>query len=145
MGESEVEVAQSVQMVIQVLIHAGFIVNLKKSELTPTQDLVYIGARFRMDLGRLYLPELRIQVLIACVGSFSRVGEYKPACQFLRLLVLMAVTLQSVAYAHLHLRPIQWYLKWLWTAATHKLQHPVFVNREVVHALSWWLDRQNLS
>ena len=57
-GESEVEAAQSVQETIQVRIHAGFIVNLKKSELALTQDLVYIGARFHMDLGRLYLPEI---------------------------------------------------------------------------------------
>ena len=77
--------------------------NLKKSELISTQDLVYIGARFWMDLDRLYLPELRIQALITCVGSFSRVGAYKPAHQFLRLLGLMAATLQSVEYAHLHL------------------------------------------
>ena len=95
MGESEVDVAQSVQMTIQVLVHAGFVVNLKKSKLTPTQDLVYIRARFWMDLGRLYLPELRIQALIACVGSFSRVGEYKPAHHFLKLLGLIVATLRQ--------------------------------------------------
>ena len=66
MGKSE-EVAQSVQKTIQVLAQAGFVVNLKKSELVPTQDLVYIGVRFWTDLGRLYFPELRIQVLITCV------------------------------------------------------------------------------
>ena len=94
-------VAKSVQKTIQVLIQAGFVVNLKKSKLVPTQDLVYIGARFRMDLSRLYLPHVRIQTLITCVGSFSRLGAYKPAHQFLRLQGLMAATLQSVEYAHL--------------------------------------------
>ena len=33
--------------------------NLKKSQLIPTQDLVYIGAWFLMDLRRLYLPEIQ--------------------------------------------------------------------------------------
>ena len=98
-----------------------------------------------MDLCRLYLPELRIQALIGCVRSFSRDGEYKPAHQFLRLLGLMAATLQSMEYAHLHLQPIQWYLKCLWTAATYGLHHPVFVNRKFVHTLSWWLHTQHLS
>ena len=56
-GDSEVEAAQSVQETLQVLIHTRFVVNLKKSELAPTQDLVYIGAMFRTDLARLYLPE----------------------------------------------------------------------------------------
>ena len=59
-GDSEVEVAQFVQKTIQVLVQAGFVVNLKKSKLAPTQDLVHIGARFSMDLGRLYLPEILI-------------------------------------------------------------------------------------
>ena len=55
LGESPREIEQSVQITLQVLTRAGFIVNLKKSNLVPTQDLVYIGARFRMDLRRVYL------------------------------------------------------------------------------------------
>ena len=71
-GDFEVEAAQSVQETLQVLIHARFVVNLK-SELVPTQHLVYIGAWFRTDLGRLYLPEVWIQTLTACTRSFSKV------------------------------------------------------------------------
>ena len=92
-GDSEVEVALSVKRTIQVLVHAGFIVNLKKSELAPTQELVYIRARFHLDVGRLYLPEIRIQALTTCVRSFSKVGAYTPANQYLSLLGLMAATL----------------------------------------------------
>ena len=136
-GDSKVQATQSVQKTIQVLIHAGFVMNLKKSELAPTQDLVYIGAYLRMDLDQLYLPETRIQALTACVRSFFKLGAYRPAHQFLSLLGLIATTLQSVEYAHLHMRPIQWYLKQQWTRTTHVLQHPIFVNKDLVHALLW--------
>ena len=71
-GDSGVEATQSTQETFQVLIHAGFIVNLKKSELAPTQDLVYMGAWCCTDLGRLYLPEKLIQALTACARSFSK-------------------------------------------------------------------------
>ena len=57
----------------------------------------------------------------------------------------MAATLQSVEYTHFHMRPILWYLKQHWASATHGLRHPIFMNRDIVHALSWWLDRQHLS
>ena len=144
-GDSEVEAAQSIQETLQFLIHAGFIVNLKKSELAPTQDLVYIGARFCMDLGRLYLPETRIQALTTCARSFSTVGAYRPAHQFLSLQGLMAATLQSLEYAHLHMRPIQWYLIQRWTHATHGLYYLVFVNKDLVYSLLWWFDRHHLS
>ena len=89
-----------------MLTRAGFIVNLKKLNLTPTQDLVHIGARFPTDLGRLYLQEDQVDGLLALVRSFFRVGQYKPALLFLSLLGLMAATLPSVEYAHLHMHPI---------------------------------------
>ena len=139
MGESEVEVAQSVQMTIQVLVHAGFVENLLKSKLTPMQDLVYIGATFRMDLGRLYLPELRIQAFIACVRSFSRVGEYKPAHQSLRVLELMAASLQSVCSPSHATHPVV--SQAALDCGNSQVAVSRFVNREVGHALSWWLDR----
>ena len=84
---------------------------LMKSDLTPTQDLVYIGARFQMDLGRVYLPEDRIKGLLALVRSFAKVGQYVPALFYLSLLGLMAANLQLVEYAHFCIQPIQWYLK----------------------------------
>ena len=81
--------------------------NIKNSYLTPSQDLVYIGSRFHMDLGRVYLPEDRTEELIALVRSFSRVRQYVSALCFLSLLGFMASTLQLVEYAHLRMHPIQ--------------------------------------
>ena len=99
LGESSREVEQSVLTTLQVLTQAGFIVNLKKCDLAPTQDLVYIGDRFWTDLGRVYLPQDRDEGLLALVRSFAKVGQF------------MAAMLQSVEYTHLHMYPIQWYLK----------------------------------
>ena len=39
-----------------------------------------------MDLGRVYLPENRIDCLLALVRSFSKIGQYKTALLFLGLL-----------------------------------------------------------
>ena len=137
MGDPKVVICQSIQKTVQVLVQAGFVVNLKKSELVPIQDMVYIGARFRMDLGRLYLLEIWSQALITCIRSFSKVGAYKPVLQ---LLELMAAMLQLVEYAH-H----QWYLKQCWSYRTHGLHHSIFVSKDLVCTLLWWLDRQHLS
>ena len=74
-------------------------------------DLVYIGARFGTDRGKVYLPEDRIEGLLALVRSLAKVRQYVSALFYLSLLCLMAATLQSVKYAHLHICPIQWYRK----------------------------------
>ena len=141
-GDSPLEVTESVEKTIQVLTQAGFIVNLKKCDLSTPKNLLYIGVRI---CTRLYLSESRIQILIACVQSFSKVGMYKPAHLFLSLLELMAATLQLVEYAHLHMSPIQWYLKWHWNHVTHGLCHPVFVMKDRVLTLRWWTERNHVS
>ena len=92
---------------------------------------MYIGARFHMNLGRLYLLEIWINRLLALVKSFSKVGVYKPVLIFLSLLGLMAATLQSVEYAHLCMRTIQWYLKCCWNHITHTLHHQIFVSKDL--------------
>ena len=56
LGESPHEEEQSILMSLQVHTRAGFIVNLKKSDLTPAQDLD-LGAKFQMGLSNVYLPE----------------------------------------------------------------------------------------
>ena len=63
---------------------------LKKSELAPTQDLVYIGANFCTDLGRLYLPETWIQALT--ISTFVYGLGYRLAARF--QLLLLALVLQ---------------------------------------------------
>ena len=64
-----------------------------------------------MDLAWIFLPKDRKDALISCIRSFCQAGSYKPAHQFLHLLGLMVVTLLVMPYAHVHMRPLQWYLK----------------------------------
>ena len=49
-----------------------------------------------MDWGKVYLPEDRIDGLLAMVSFFSKVRQYKTALLFPGLLSLMAATLQLV-------------------------------------------------
>jgi len=56
---------EGVQLALKYLTQAGFILNIKKSDLVPTQDLVYIGGRFRTNLGQVFLPENRATALIS--------------------------------------------------------------------------------
>ena len=43
----------------------------------------------------------------------------------------MVATLQSVEYAYLHMRPIQWYLKQRWNHITHGLRHKILVSEDL--------------
>ena len=93
----------------------------------------------------MYLPEDRIDGLLAMVSSFSKVGQYKTALLFLGLLGLMAATLQLVEYAHLHMCPIQWYLKRRWNPITHELRYRILVSRALDQVLQCWSVKEHLS
>ena len=43
----------------------GWVINVEKSNLVPTQCLDFIGATFRTDLGRAFMPQDRRDVLVA--------------------------------------------------------------------------------
>jgi len=49
---------------LRTLLNLGFMINLPKSMLTPSQDFVYIGVRFHTAQGLMYPPEDRIEKIL---------------------------------------------------------------------------------
>ena len=122
---------------------AGFIVNLRKSHLTPTQDLVFLGARLQTHLGRISLPQEKAASIVSLVMSFRTDQEYT-ARQWLRLLGVMAATIPTVHIARLRMRPVQWYFHSQWNSSRQSLLFKVGVTPQVHRHLEWWTDIQNL-
>ena len=130
LGESPREVEQSVQVMTQ----AGFIVNLKKYNLAPTQDLVYIGAI-------LYRPRQGIPPR----GQDRETPYPSPIlCQGQTLLTSPPLPespsphggqLQSVEYAHLHMRPHPVVPEVTMDHITHGLHLKIIVNKDLYQAL----------
>ena len=144
-GNSPQAVLDSLRLTIQVLTCAGYILNVLKSDLTPSQDLVFIGGRFVTLRGMVFLPEDRRDAMIKVVRVFLRVGTLIKARQWLQLLGYMAATISTVALARLRMRPIQWHLKRGWKSASRDLEYPIMVTLALVPSISWWTDPSNLS
>ena len=142
-GDSPEQVYYVLRLAIAAFTHAGFLINVKKSDLVPTQDLVYIGGRFRTDLGLVFLPEDRKVAMIRVIKSFARVGSMHPARAWLQILGLMAATLSVVKLARLHMRPIQWHVKDHWSSK--EFSQPILVTNQVYQDLLWWTVYDNLS
>ena len=142
-GDSPQEVQQAVLMTMQVLMHAGFIINLKKSDLVPTQELVYIGALLSPLKGQVLLPVDRRAALIRALSSFSRVGALHSTRLWMQVIGLMAATIQCVPDARLRMRPIQWHVKNRWTSGS--FDQLIMVTCKVREALLWWTCPLNLA
>lgn len=149
-GTSPQATLDALSLTIQVLTCAGFILNVKKSDLTPTQDLVFIGGRFKTAEGTVFLPEDRRVALIRVVHSFLKPGVLFRVRAWLQLLGFMAATIPLVQYAHLRMRPIQWFVKEALKKAPIEdrwtdFDFPICVKRTLLPALIWWTRTDNLS
>lgn len=140
---SRAELRCHVELVSSTLQSLGFLINWKKSEPVPTQDLTFVGGEFNTREGLVRLPMDRCRTIIRCAQLFRKVGLYRPAFLHLRLLGLMAATLDVVPLARLYMRPLQWQVKWGW-ARQNGLRAQVLTTREMAQSVEWWTRLPNL-
>ena len=69
-AKSEAKLASQMTLVKQVFSQAGFIINVKKSSMTPSQDMVFIGARIQSSKNLVSLPPERAVKVAALASSF---------------------------------------------------------------------------
>ena len=133
----------AVELVIKTLLSAGFVINLKKSEMEPTQDLVYIGGHFRTDLGVVLPPQDRILKLQGLLKPILP-GIKVTAHYVLRILGVMASMIQVVMEARLHMRHLQLFLLSRWRPVRDSLWKMVTIPDSVIEDVNWWLESSNL-
>ena len=138
------QLIQAVHTSQDVLMQAGFIINVKKSHLTPVQRLKFLGLELDSTVAAAFLPEDRAQQIVQCTKYFSEVGMYRPVQLYLRLLGLMAASLLTIPNARLYMRPIQIYLNSQRDARIHGLQYPVMVPKRLLPIMKWWSNLDNL-
>jgi hypothetical protein len=142
-GKSTGQVKVALNHLVHVFLQAGFILNVKKSDPIPSQDLVYLGARFLTKQGTVNLPPARKEALLVVLKEFGKVGRYLPALKFLRLLGVLTATIEVVKFGRFHMRPIQFYLKQRWNARMG-FMYPILVTNKLPPLLAWWQNTNNL-
>ena len=104
---------QHIQDLVKICQELGWLVNLEKSELEPTQIFDFVGYQFDLRAGRVRPTPDRWQNLQDKIADILSL----PACpvrQFMSLIGLLTATEKQVHLGRLHMRPIQWHLKNNW-------------------------------
>ena len=97
------------EMVIQFFLNLGFLISWKKSELTPSQNFLFLGEHYRTDLGLIFPPEEKIVSLCQRILLYQH-SQFVIARQFSQLLGFLNSLAEVVPLGHLHIRPLQFYL-----------------------------------
>ena len=105
--------ARDVQKLLNLIEKLGWIVNLKKSELKPTQDLEFLGYRFNLPEGLVYPNQKKLDKLrILAVSIFQ--GLSTTPRKLMSQIGVMAYMEKTVPLGRIHMRPFQWFLKTNW-------------------------------
>ncbi|VDI82662.1 Hypothetical predicted protein [Mytilus galloprovincialis] len=143
-NQSSLMLVQDREIVLNLLVKLGFIINLKKSSLTPTQKITYIGALFHLDLGIVMPTQERVLKLQKTVKVMN-LKKHATARDFLHLLGIMASCIEMIPYARLHMRPIQIYLLSHWRPTSQNLELNVPITQYLKSHLIWWSDTANIT
>ena len=133
---------QHTQTLLDLCRELGWVVNMTKSELVPTQVFNFVGYRFDLISGRVLPTQDRWQALQEKL-RFIKSRPRCTVCQFMSLIGLLTTTEKQVSAGRLHMRPLQWHLKKNWHVP-EVLEKVIPVPQPLHPHLDWWLDENNV-
>ena len=120
----------------------GWVVNLKKSELTPQQDFNFVGYRFDLLTGRVLPTQDRWTTLQQNL-HFIEDRNCGTVRQFTFLIGLLTATEKQIWSGRLHMQPIQWHVKCHWHVP-ESLEKVIPLPPSLHPDLDWWLNESNV-
>lgn len=130
-------------LLLAVVRHLDFVVNLDKSELVPMQRFVFMGITFNLVAGRVYPTEDNVQIVLEApvllLGSTSL-----PARQWLSILGVLGSQDNLIPLGRMGLRPLQWHLQDHWNQVWELLDTHVPVPPQLLPAVQWWTQSERL-
>ena len=144
LGESQQECLERTSFVIHVLQNLGWIINLDKSNLQPSQSVIYLGAHLDFVRGCARpTPERVTAISLAANRLLARRSHL--ARFWLRFLGLAASLVEILPYCRLYMRPIQFHLLRHFSPSRDPLSLSVPLSQDLVPFLKWWTLHTNLS
>ena len=130
------------EVILSFLSRLGYLINKKKSNLVPTQDIIYIRGRHCLDKGIVMPTPERIVKLRSAV--ISLLGEKVSARQYLQTLGLIASCIEIIPNARLQMRPIQLHSLYWWKPVSRDLEMTIPESHHLKEHPSWWLQEANI-
>ena len=139
---SKEECHSQTQALLSLVKDLGFVVNLKKSELHPSQRFDFLGYHFLLDLALVKPTQDRWTKLQEMFHRLSKKSVIS-ARTLMSTIGLLASTEKTVKLGRMHMRPFQWHLKNHWKYPM-PLDTPFPWNQKMIRHGEWWLDQQNV-
>ena len=134
-GRSREECAAHVQTALSLLLRVGFLVNLPKSSLIPSQDFRFLGFMWDTVLGKRYIDEERRSSIVARAAAAAVAASM--TCHRLQVLLgHLTSVVPAIPLVRLHSRFLQWDLNAVYKSEADA-RRVVTLSTEAVRDLSW--------
>nr|KAG5707751.1 hypothetical protein BaRGS_003326 [Batillaria attramentaria] len=131
--------SQDRDVFLSLLRNLGFLVNLDKSDLLPSQKFLHLGMFFETDANRISLPQKRIDAILAVVEEILSQPS-SPARLWLRFLGLLNAAADLLPLGRLRTRRLQLYLLSQWRPVSGDLQQPIPLPLDLLSEFNPWTD-----
>ncbi|XP_041419427.1 uncharacterized protein LOC121393829 isoform X1 [Xenopus laevis] len=131
-------------VVIRILQDHGWVLNLEKSQLVPSQDLIYLGARFLTVQGLVTLPDKKKEKIKAAVRDLMQ-RPWSSAREVSSVLGLQTSTFPMLKWARWQIRPLQSMFLNQWNSIAQDWNQRIVMQVETKDKLRWWMLESNLS
>ena len=138
-ASSREQVLLALETVLQLCRSLGIVVSWEKSQLIPTQRMVYLGVI--LDSISLSPALKRVEKLLS-IGDVFLSCARQPVSSWLELLGVLSSMIQLVPRGRLLMRSLQFTLRRHWDHVDQSVL--VEWSPEIRQDLDWWLDRERL-
>ena len=135
------QVQLALRIVLQLCRRLGIVVNWEKSQLIPTQQMVYLGVLLDSTAFRASPALKRVEKLLS-IGDVFLYCVRQPVSSWLELLGVLSSMIQLVPGGRLRMRSLQLKLRRQWDQIDQS--QLVEWSPMIQDDLSWWLDRDRL-
>ena len=131
------QLSRDLEVTKKVLTDLGWLLNLDKSSLIPSQQITYLGYLLDSTLSRVFLPVEKVKKLDRAVASLQN-NQQVSLRSLMSTLGLLTSALPAVQWAGLHFRPLQAFLLKVWDHSLETLDSLILVPLQVKRSLWWW-------
>ena len=143
-GPSPLETQCLVELVVSTVRDLGFLINLKKSNMVPTQSPLFLGAQINLTEGIVVPSPERVTNMARCARLLAE-SQVAPAVAWMKVLGLMASMVDLIPYCRFHMRPIQLHLLAFYRPSRHPISLAVPMSEIAREELWWWTHQPNLT
>jgi len=130
-------------MVISFLMKLGFIPAREKSDIIMSQDFVFLGYRFRTDLG-IVLPPFDKFFRAKALAEELIQAQSDQVRWFLKFLGFISSLADVIPLGRLHIRHLQSFLLLQWSPVLQNWDFSLLLDQSVRQASLWWTQKDNV-